>query len=118
MPAQVFLRDVSYPRINHRRTARFLIKRLHSLNHLRNLTIPKPFLVTVALNYPGIRLLLGRRLVSRESPLPFHQLGIGKYMVETLVVVEKRNTKTADVVIERDSDGSSRRVASFRYVSD
>lgn len=39
-------------------------------------------------------------------------------MVETLVVVEKRNTKTADVVIERDSDGSSRRVASFRYVSD
>lgn len=34
-------------------------------------------------------------------------------MVETLVVVEKRNTKTADVVIERDSDGSSRRVASF-----
>lgn len=35
-------------------------------------------------------------------------------MVETLVVVEKRNTKTADVVIERDSiNDSSRRVASF-----
>lgn len=76
--SMVFLRDVAYPRINQRRTGRFPIKLAHSLNHLRNLTIPKPFLETVALNYPA-----GDRIVTSGMSCilrcPFIN-GIGKYM--------------------------------------
>lgn len=71
----VFLRDVSYPRINQRRTGRFPIKLAHRLNHLRNLTIPKPFLRNRGVELPGpgdrIVIQLPRRRCILQVTLPF-----------------------------------------------
>lgn len=66
------------------------IKLAHRLNHLRNLTIPKPFLETVALNYPA-----GDRIVTPQEELrvtlPFHQRN---RKIEESSVEVKRNNET------------------------
>lgn len=99
----VFLRDVSYPRINQRRTGRFPIKLAHRLNHLRNLTIPKPFLRNRGVELPELRDRIVIQLPRRRCILPASHVAlsinrIGKYVERDPRL--KRNEITAVVIDE------------------